>query len=186
MARTSNKRERLVASAKRLIHQQGYARTTLADIAREAGVPLGNVYYYFKTKDALAQAVLSERAETFDSQIQRWESLDDPRQRLLALLNEIPNPDREMIARYGCALGSLCQELDKSRSTLALQADGIMRKQMLWVAEQFRLLGKNDADELSLQFMANLQGIHLITNVLNDPAVADSQLARLRHWLQSI
>jgi len=186
MARTSNKRERLVASAKRLIHRQGYARTTLADIAREARVPLGNVYYYFKTKDALAQAVLTERAETFDTQVEGWDSLGDPRQRLLTMLDEIPNPDREAIARYGCALGSLCQELDKSRSTLALQADGIMRRQLQWVAEQFRQLGKDDAEELALQFMAMLQGIHLITNVLNDSAVVDSQLARLRHWVASL
>jgi len=186
MARNSNKRERLVASAKRLIHRQGYARTTLADIAREAGVPLGNVYYYFKTKDALAQAVLTERAENFEVQVRRWDTLDDPRRRLLALLAELPCPDRKIIARYGCPLGSLCQELDKSRSTLALQADGIVRKQLQWVAEQFRQLGRNDAEELGLQFMASLHGIHLITNVLNDPSVVDSQLARLRAWVESV
>ena len=38
------KRERLVAAATKLLHQQGIERTTLADIANAADVPAGNVY----------------------------------------------------------------------------------------------------------------------------------------------
>ena len=52
------KRERLVAAATELLHQQGIERTTLADIAKAADVPLGNVYYYFKTKDDVIAAVI--------------------------------------------------------------------------------------------------------------------------------
>ena len=44
------KRERLIAAAAQRIYEQGVEKTTLADIAAAAGVPLGNVYYYFKTK----------------------------------------------------------------------------------------------------------------------------------------
>jgi len=33
----------------------------LADIAREAEVPLGNVYYYFKTKDEIGEAIVELR-----------------------------------------------------------------------------------------------------------------------------
>ena len=46
-AKTGNKRERLMAAACRLFYEQGVERTTLADIAAAADVPLGNVYYYF-------------------------------------------------------------------------------------------------------------------------------------------
>ena len=52
------KRDRLVAAARTTIHQQGVEKTTLADIAAAADVPVGNVYYYFKTKDELVAAVL--------------------------------------------------------------------------------------------------------------------------------
>jgi AcrR family transcriptional regulator len=41
-----DKRRRLVDTAAKLVHEQGFNRTTLADISRESGVPLGNVYYY--------------------------------------------------------------------------------------------------------------------------------------------
>jgi TetR/AcrR family transcriptional regulator, transcriptional repressor for nem operon len=59
------KRERLVEGARDVLHAQGVERTTLADIAQAAGVPVGNVYYYFKTKDELVDAVVASRiAET--------------------------------------------------------------------------------------------------------------------------
>ena len=53
--RGSGKRERLVEGAQGAFHEQGVERTTLADVASRADVPLGNVYYYFKTKDQLVE-----------------------------------------------------------------------------------------------------------------------------------
>jgi TetR/AcrR family transcriptional repressor of nem operon len=49
-------RERLVASARTLLYEQGVERTTIAEIAEAADVPPGNVYYHFKTKDRLIEA----------------------------------------------------------------------------------------------------------------------------------
>jgi AcrR family transcriptional regulator len=63
MEKRPGKRERLVKSAQALIHEQGAHRTTLADIAERAEVPLGNVYYYFKSKDELIGAVLDSYQE---------------------------------------------------------------------------------------------------------------------------
>ena len=46
------------AAAAQLLHQQGIERTTLADIAKVADVPAGNVYYYFKTKDEVRDVLV--------------------------------------------------------------------------------------------------------------------------------
>ena len=51
------KRERLVTAAYQLLYQQGVERTTLVEIAELATVPVGNVYYYFKTKNELIAPV---------------------------------------------------------------------------------------------------------------------------------
>jgi AcrR family transcriptional regulator len=48
----------LVAAARELVYRQGVEPTTLADIAQVADVRLGNVYYYFKTKDDIVAAVV--------------------------------------------------------------------------------------------------------------------------------
>jgi hypothetical protein len=62
MARTHiDKRSRLVSAAVGLAYQNGFGATSLADIAREAEVPLGNLYYYFKTKDDIGEAIVELR-----------------------------------------------------------------------------------------------------------------------------
>lgn len=48
----------IIAAATRVIAQKGYARTSLNDIAREAGMSKGAVHYHFSTKEALVAKVL--------------------------------------------------------------------------------------------------------------------------------
>ncbi len=61
------KRERLVASAGERLHRQGVAATTLADIAQAADVPVGNVHYYFRTKDDLVRAVIEAQLDQVEA-----------------------------------------------------------------------------------------------------------------------
>ena len=48
-------RQRIVDAALRLFEERGYARTTMRAVADEAGVSLGNAYYYFGSKEHLIQ-----------------------------------------------------------------------------------------------------------------------------------
>ncbi len=48
----------IVAAATRVIARKGYARTSLNDIAREAGMSKGAVHYHFPSKEALVAKVL--------------------------------------------------------------------------------------------------------------------------------
>src|SRR5277367_2099027 len=58
MPRTkTDSRARLIEAAVKVTYQHGFETTALADIAEEARVPLGNVYYYFKTKDEIGEAI---------------------------------------------------------------------------------------------------------------------------------
>jgi TetR/AcrR family transcriptional repressor of nem operon len=81
------------------------ARTTLADIAQQAQVPLGNVYSHFRTKQALVEAVVQAHTQELPSLFGKWERIADPCQRLLALLK----PAREQASKQGYILfeGSL-------------------------------------------------------------------------------
>ena len=60
--------------------------TTLADIAHAADVPLGNVYYYFKTKDELVDAVIASRAQDVGPPWQALEQHRTPKARLKAFV----------------------------------------------------------------------------------------------------
>ena len=82
-----SKRDQLIAGAQTKFFQQGIARTTLADIAQEAGIPLGNVYYYFRTKEAILEAVIETHIQQLQTRFAHWNrEVADPRERLLALI----------------------------------------------------------------------------------------------------
>src|ERR1700738_3141680 len=80
----ARKRERLVAGASKLLHHNGVAATSLAEIAQAADVPLGNVYYYFKSKDDLIRAVLAEHIEEVDTMLNTLDAIPAPADRLKA------------------------------------------------------------------------------------------------------
>jgi len=180
MARTGNKRERLISAARVLIHRQGFNRTTLAQIARESGVPLGNVYYYFKTKDEIAAEAIRSRKAGLERLAERWESNPDPGQRLISFLAMVGDM-RFLIAKYGCPIGSLCQELDKNRSGLSARANEILEWLVQWTGQQFRLLGGEES--LGVEFIAGLQGASLVAHAFNDPEVLNRHVQQSREWL---
>lgn len=188
MPRTSsNKRGRLLDAARSLIHQQGYNQTTLADIAEAAGVPVGNVYYYFKTKDELATAVIEQHRESIEANQARWDQLSDPRRRLGALVDFMIEA-QEQIAAHGCPFGSLCTELNKDNAQIAPYADGLLSLQLDWIERQFRELGEEPAQarELAVQILVRLQGIAVVGNALHDPALIREQGRRLQAWLDAL
>jgi len=61
------KRERLITAACETVYQQGIEKTTIADIAAAADIPVGNVYYYFKAKDDIIQAVIESHLREADA-----------------------------------------------------------------------------------------------------------------------
>ena len=109
--RRQDKRERLIAAACQVMYAQGVEKTTLADIAAAAGIPLGNVYYYFKTKNDLLQAVIETHLHEIGATLAAIEAAHaTPKERLKALFGALAEQS-DLIARQGCPHGSLCLEL---------------------------------------------------------------------------
>ncbi len=184
--RASQKRQRLTAAAARVLHEQGVERTTLADIAREADVPVGNVYYYFKTKDELVRAALSEHGAHLDAFTAELERLDDPHDRLKALI-EAWIDQRDMAARYGCPTGTLAVELDKRADGILDAEVGVVIRRLLdWAGLQFRELDLPDPDDLALTLVSGYQGMSLLANALRDPGIMTREGARLLRWVDSL
>src|SRR5258707_1650884 len=132
-----DKRQRLVEGARLVLHQQGVEKTTLADIAQAADVHVGNVYYYFKTKDELVQAAIDSHAHDIQTMLASFDRHRTPQARLKALVRAITD-QRELAARYGCPEGTLCSELSK-RDDDVERAIAILIKVMIdWCEHQFR------------------------------------------------
>ncbi|WP_119730445.1 TetR/AcrR family transcriptional regulator [Thermomonospora amylolytica] len=185
-ARGADKRRRLTAAAAQVLHRQGVERTTIADIAKAAGVPVGNVYYYFKTKDELVQAALAEHEGSLAELTGALDRLPDPLDRLKGLVDAWVGR-RDVAARYGCPTGTLAAELDKrADGVLDLEAGRVIRRLLDWVERQFRELGLPDAAGHAVTLVAAYQGMSLLANALRDPEIMTSQGARLTRWLDSL
>jgi TetR/AcrR family transcriptional repressor of nem operon len=179
------KRARLVASALDLLYRQGVARTTLADVAEAANVPPGNVYYYFKTKDDLVEAVIDAHADSLRAMFASFERLHDPRARLRAFIRSRAETG-EYLARYGCPHGSLCQELGKRADGLGRACASLLALYVDWSAEQFRLMGADDARDLATTLIAGVEGAALLANTFRDPELMARQVHQLERWLDSL
>jgi TetR/AcrR family transcriptional regulator, transcriptional repressor for nem operon len=184
--RRPGKRERLITAATQLLYRQGAERTTLADIAQAAGVPAGNVYYYFKTKDEVVGAVIEAHAQQIKTTLASIEDRhQSPKSRLKTLVAEFA-AQGETVAQYGCPLGSLCFELGKRAGESTLGVDRLMRLPVAWAESQFRSLGRDDAHELALDLMAAYEGSALLANATRDPSVLSRAARRLDRWIDAL
>jgi AcrR family transcriptional regulator len=181
----ASKRERLVSSARELMHQQGVERTTLAEVAHAADVPPGNVYYYFKTKDELVEQIIAAQLQEIEAMLASVERHPTPQARLKALVRALTD-QFELAAQSGCPHGSLCQELDKRDDDLRQSASNLMALPLDWVEKQFRLMGRRDARDLAVALVASYQGISLITNTFRDPQLMPREAGRLERWIDSL
>jgi AcrR family transcriptional regulator len=182
----TDKRTRIVNTAARLVHENGFAATSLADIARESAVPLGNFYYYFKTKDAIGEALVEKASEAAATLRATWEATLEPRERILAFIQESIDT-RESIARSGCPVGSLCSELHKEPGPLAKQAASLFADFLKWLEVQFRLLGQGaESREHAFQLVCSLQGASLLANTFHDTRQLTRECNRLKEWVKSL
>jgi TetR/AcrR family transcriptional regulator, transcriptional repressor for nem operon len=180
------KRERLITAATQLVHQQGIERTTLADIATAADVPPGNVYYYFKTKDEVIAAVIEAHAQQITTTLASIDSRHRaPKSRLKAFVREF-TAQSEMVAQYGCPLGSLCSELDKRVKESSLPVAELMRLLIEWAEDQFRSLGRPDASDLAFDLLAAYEGSALLANTMHDPSVLSRAARRIDRWIDTL
>jgi TetR/AcrR family transcriptional repressor of nem operon len=183
----ADKRQRLVTSACELLHRQGVAGTTLADVAKAADVVVGNIYYYFKTKDDLVHAVIDAHADAIRTAFAAFDQDPDPRARLKAFARGLADSG-DYAARYGCPHGTLCSELGKREDGLDRTAAALMTLYVDWAQLQFQLLGKHkrDARDLAVTFVSVFQGASLLANTFRDPALMAGQARQLEHWVDTV
>ncbi len=183
----ADKRAELVAAATGLLYEQGFHRTTLAEVAQRASVPLGNVYYYFKTKEALAEAVIAAHEHALRERFATWDAAHhDPRARLRQLVRA-PLDTSDRVIQFGCPHGSLCQELEKLGDDAPLARAGarLLAVYIDWGDAQFRALGcgKREARALATDLVAAVQGTMLLANTLRSSGLLAGQLRRVERWL---
>ena len=183
----TDKRERLVAAAIERFHQQGYARTSLADVAETAGMSAGNVFYYFKAKDDLARAVVDEWCRQISGFMASFNAEPNAWLRLNRFIKQA-GVLREMYVTLGCPLAGLSRDLRRDATGLQAQLPRIYAVQYDWIIAQFTELGfpSKEAKEHGRFLMAGFHGAILLAYAQNDDTLILSEVASLTTWLHQV
>jgi len=173
-----DKRQRLVAAATELSHRVGLSNASLATIAEEADVPIGNVYYYFKSKDELASAVVGARREEYDALRRRWDAeSDDPVQRLVSFVRHARD-GADLLAARGCPIGGLCSDLTRTSPDLGAEAGEIFAATIAWAADSYSALGHPRPVDAATRLVAMTQGATVLAHALGDAGLLRAECER--------
>ena len=179
-------RWQIVEAANRLFYQRGYNQTSFTDIAEAAGIPRGNFYYYFKSKDDILGAVIDARIEHIRATLAEWDSAEpDPRKRLKLFAKMIRSSEKDLV-RYGCPMGSLNIELGKAQPALKTRAKKMFDLYRNWMATQLKALGHKNASALALRVLGRVQGVAVLVQVYADREFLREQLAELEVWIAAL
>jgi len=92
LSRGEETRSRIRAAARRVFAEKGYAGASLDEVAANAGLTKGAIYWYFASKSEVLLTLMEEsrkrQAHTLPAAIRRWTSASDPLSALTTLLKD--------------------------------------------------------------------------------------------------
>ena len=88
-ALSEEKRTLIKEESKKLFASRGFAATSVADIARVAGIPVGSIYTYFGNKEEIIRAIVEDGwLDLRDRLAEAMHAAQGPTDRLKLLLNK--------------------------------------------------------------------------------------------------
>jgi len=179
-------RTRIVEAAMELFWLKGYNSTSIADILSRSQVNSGSLYYFFPGKQDVLIAVLEAYRDGIGPMLLKpaWDGVEDPVDRVFALLDSYRRALIETDCTYGCPIGSLALELHEPdppvRELLAANFEAWVDA----VADCFRASDRltRDADHRALAELALnvMEGGVMQARTFRDIAHFDRAIAQLR------
>ncbi|ROO50985.1 TetR family transcriptional regulator [Micromonospora sp. Llam0] len=191
-------RERLLRTARDLVHGTSLAEVSIEDICAGAGAHRGSLYHFFPSKEALGLAVLDlnwsmVRAvldEAFQAEFEPLARIDrsiDGFARMLGLMRE------KMGATPGCPLGDLTAELSTQPGPGRDRSQDVLRAWAHYFADAIReaqargqLARTTDPDAAALRVLAYLQGLALLAKVYDDPRLMANARTTVRALIDQV
>jgi TetR/AcrR family transcriptional repressor of nem operon len=109
-------RDKIVIAAMDLFWAKGYNSTSVADILSRTQLNSGSLYHAFPGKQDILIAVLEAYRDGIYPMLidPAWEGIDDPIERIFALLAAYRGMIVDTECTYGCPIGSLALELHEA------------------------------------------------------------------------
>jgi AcrR family transcriptional regulator len=106
-------REKIIQAAMELFWLKGYNSTSIADLLSRTQLNSGSLYHVFPSKQDVLIGVLEAYRDGIEEMLLQpaWGQVDDPIEKIFALLQRYRTMIVESDCSYGCPIGSLALEL---------------------------------------------------------------------------
>ena len=182
MGRTSDAKERLIETARELMHDKGYEAVGVGEICAKARVNKGSFYHFFESKQRLGIAALD--AYWAETKV-HWQSIlekgsGSPFGSIEALMKSSfqQNRDAQKVCGHvsGCMLGNLALEQSNQSPEVQTRLREIFQEQANMLAETLApaqadgLLAEGvTAKSAARSILAYIEGMVMMAKVHNDP-----------------
>jgi TetR/AcrR family transcriptional regulator, transcriptional repressor for nem operon len=186
-------KDRLVMTAMRLFSEKGYESSSVADILRGAGANSGSLYHFFPTKQDLLIEVLRRYRDGIAPMLlaPAWEGVDDPIERVFALLARYRQALVESDCFYGCPIGNLALEIHEPdppvRDLLAVNFNGwVAAIERCYVEAGERLPRDLDRHGLAIFTLTTMEGGVMQSRTHRNLEAFDRSVAMLRDYVRRL
>jgi TetR/AcrR family transcriptional repressor of nem operon len=187
-------RAKILAESKTLVFENGFSGTSIDQILARTGITKGAFFYHFKTKNALAQALIEEFARDDIGHMQEalqkiGELHSDPLDRLLQfiqefvdLMSDIEDPPSCLYASYTYEPSQFEPEILEFISETLLTWRKTFEQLLENVLKEYNTKVEVDIAALSNLFTVIFEGSYVVSKALNDPALISGQLKELKNY----
>ena len=186
-------RTRLILASMKLFWEKGYNSTSVADVLQAARVNSGSLYHFFPGKQDLLLAVLDMYRDGIRRMLldPAWRGVDDPIERVFALLARYHQSLVETECFYGCPIGSLALELHEPdlpvRERLAANFaawTGAIEECLVAAGE--RLPRELDRRELAAFVLSVMEGAVMQARTFRELASFEGSVRQLRGYFDRL
>lgn len=175
MPRTTSTRERLIADTERLVHQRGFAATSVKDVLAVTGVTKGALYHHFPGKGDLEMAVLEQAGAAFTHWLDEVLVGASPRECLEHFFDSALKHHRKQKFVGGCLFGNTAIEMsDVSRQHSELVASVFdkwsnkIKKVILAAQTDGQIRDDMPARDLAEMVVATIEGGIMLSRLRKD------------------
>ncbi|MGD9980154.1 MAG: TetR/AcrR family transcriptional regulator [Hyphomonadaceae bacterium] len=184
-------REKIIQAAMELFWLKGYNSTSIADLLSRTQLNSGSLYHVFPSKQDVLVGVLEAYRDGIEQMLLEpsWGHVDDPVEKIFALLQGYRTMIVESDCTYGCPIGSLALELHepdpKVRDLLAENFENWTRAVERCIdAAGTRLPRGTDKNALAQFVLTAMEGGVMQARTHRDVAYFDRAVKQLREHFE--
>lgn len=186
-------RNRILMTAMELFWEKGYGSTSIADILSRSQVHSGSLYHFFPGKQDVLVGVLEFYRDGIEEHLlaPNWQGVDDPIDRIFALLGGYRTHLIVTDCTYGCPIGSLALEIhEPDPQVRALMADNFSNWSAAiagcFDAAADRLPPGADRQALGEFVLTVMEGAVMQARTYRDIGYFDRNIAVLRDYITAL